>query len=68
MQSATFRQAPIEKCLGAVETMITHPAAMTHAPHKPEIRRLTEGLARLSVGIEAAKDILVDPAPALDQV
>ena len=57
--------------LGAVETMITHPATMTHAevPREDRLARgLTDGLVRLSVGIEDCDDILDDLTQALDQV
>ncbi|MCZ6814300.1 MAG: PLP-dependent aspartate aminotransferase family protein [Alphaproteobacteria bacterium] len=54
--------------LGAVETMITHPATMTHAEVPPEDRHargLSDGLVRLSVGIEDVDDILADLEQAL---
>jgi len=57
--------------LGAVETLIEHPASMTHAI-VPRIERLkagiTDGLVRLSVGIEDAEDIMNDLEQALDKV
>jgi cystathionine gamma-lyase len=53
----------LAESLGAVETMITHPASMTHAA-VPEAERhargLTDGLVRVSVGIEDPEDILED--------
>ena len=61
----------LAESLGAVETMITHPASMTHAsvPHEDRIARgLTDGLVRLSVGIEDIEDILADLEQALEQV
>jgi len=57
--------------LGAVETLISHPASMTHSiiPRKERLRSgLTDGLVRLSVGIEAAEDIIADLEQALDKV
>ena len=54
--------------LGSVETMITHPASMTHADVPPEDRRrrgLTDGLVRLSVGVEDVEDIILDLEQAL---
>ena len=54
--------------LGSVETMITHPASMTHADVPPEDRRrrgLTDGLVRLSVGVEDVDDIISDLEQAL---
>ena len=50
--------AGLAESLGAVETMITHPATMTHADVPIDERRargLTDGLVRLSVGIEDAR-------------
>ncbi len=56
--------------LGAVETMITHPATMTHAEVPDDERRargLTDGLVRLSVGIEDVDDIIDDLTQALEK-
>jgi cystathionine beta-lyase/cystathionine gamma-synthase len=61
----------LAESLGAVETMITHPATMTHAEVPAEeraARGLTDGLVRISVGIEDVDDILEDLAQALKQV
>lgn len=61
----------LAESLGAVETMITHPASMTHAavPREDRLKRgLTDGLVRLSVGIEDVEDILADLDQALAQV
>jgi len=58
----------LAESLGAVETMITHPATMTHAEVPPEDRNargLTDGLVRLSVGIEDVEDIIADLDQAL---
>ena len=65
------RLCSLAESLGAVETMITHPATMTHAdvPKKErEARGLTDGLVRLSVGIEDGEDIISDLDRALEQV
>ncbi len=54
--------------LGAVETLITHPVSMTHADVPVEKRReigITDGLIRLSVGLEAPEDIIDDLEQAL---
>jgi len=54
--------------LGGVETLISHPATMTHASvPEPERNRLgiTDGLVRVSVGIEDAEDIMADLDQAL---
>ena len=61
----------LAESLGAVETMIPHPATMTHAEVPEEERKargLHDGLVRLSVGIEDVEDILEDLEQALDQV
>lgn len=61
----------LAESLGAVETMITHPASMTHADVPKETREkrgLTDAFVRLSVGIEAAEDIIADLEQALAQV
>lgn len=61
----------LAESLGAVETMITHPATMTHVdvPAKERhARGLTDGLVRLSVGIEDPKDIMNDLKAALEKV
>jgi len=58
----------LAESLGSVETMITHPASMTHVDVPPEDRRrrgLTDGLVRLSVGIEDVEDIVQDLEQAL---
>jgi len=58
----------LAESLGAVETMITHPATMTHAdvPKDERLARgLTDGLVRLSVGIEDKQDIIHDLGQAL---
>ena len=54
--------------LGAVESLIEHPASMTHAMVPPEERLLagiTDGLLRLSVGLESADDLIADLKQAL---
>ncbi len=64
----SLRLCALAESLGAVETMITHPATMTHAD-VPEADRhargLTDGLVRISVGIEDPNDILADLKQAL---
>ncbi|HET9226541.1 MAG TPA: PLP-dependent aspartate aminotransferase family protein, partial [Thermoanaerobaculia bacterium] len=57
--------------LGGVESLISHPASMTHASIPPERRAeigVTDGLVRISVGIEDVKDLLEDLDQALDAV
>ena len=61
----------LAESLGAVETMITHPATMTHAdvPKEERLARgLSDGLVRLSVGIEDKDDIIADLNQALEKV
>ena len=62
--------AQLAESLGSVETMITHPATMTHAevPEEERMARgLTDGLVRLSVGIENVEDIINDLEMALEK-
>lgn len=56
--------------LGSAETLITHPASMTHSSVAPEAREkagITDGLVRLSVGLENPEDIIADLDRALSQ-
>lgn len=62
------RLCALAESLGGVETIITHPATMTHAAIPPEQRArigVTDGLVRISVGIENVEDILADLEHAL---
>jgi cystathionine gamma-lyase/cystathionine beta-lyase/cystathionine gamma-lyase/homocysteine desulfhydrase len=55
--------------LGGVETLISHPATMTHAAIGEKGRKaigLTDGMVRISVGIEDIEDIIADLEQALD--
>ena len=57
--------------LGDAETLIQHPASMTHSPYTPEEREeagISEGLVRLSVGLETCSDIINDLKYALDSI
>lgn len=57
--------------LGGVETIVQHSASMTHATLSPEARLkagVTDGLIRLSVGIEDAADLIADLNQALDKI
>lgn len=57
--------------LGGVESLIQHPASMTHAGLSPEAREaagIGEGLVRYSVGIEDCEDIIQDLEHALDLI
>jgi len=58
----------LAESLGGVETLIEHPASMTHAslpPTERETRGITDGLVRLSVGIEDVDDLIEDLGQAL---
>jgi len=57
------RLCALGESLGGVETLISHPATMTHASVPPDQRRklgITDGLVRISVGIEDIKDLIAD--------
>ncbi|MDB5070103.1 MAG: cystathionine beta-lyase/cystathionine gamma-synthase [Candidatus Eremiobacteraeota bacterium] len=59
----------LAESLGGVESLINHPARMTHGsiPKEERDRRgITDGLLRLSVGIESASDLIADLRQALD--
>ncbi len=63
--------ATLAVSLGGVETLIEHPASMTHAGMTPEARRaggFSDGLVRYSVGIEDVEDLIADLRQALDAV
>lgn len=58
----------LAESLGGVESLVCHPATMTHAAIPKDIRDavgITEGLIRLSVGIEDAEDIIADLTQAI---
>ena len=57
--------------LGSVESLVTHPVTMTHSEvYEAERKRvgITDGLVRLSVGLEDCDDLIADLRQALDQV
>jgi len=59
----------LAESLGGVESLIEHPAIMTHASVPPEVREslgITDNLVRLSVGIEDGDDLIADLENALD--
>lgn len=61
----------LAESLGGVESLIEHPAIMTHASVPPEVRAqigLSDNLIRVSVGIEAVEDLIADLDQALAQV
>ncbi|MBQ8476704.1 PLP-dependent transferase, partial [bacterium] len=58
----------LAESLGGVESLVCHPSSMTHAAIPYEIRQkigITEGLIRLSIGIEHREDILEDLLQAI---
>jgi len=66
-----MRVMSFAESLGGVESLISHPASMTHASIPPERRAelgLTDGMVRLSVGIENVEDLLADLEQALEGV
>jgi cystathionine beta-lyase/cystathionine gamma-synthase len=66
----SVRLCALAENLGAAETIITHPASMTHAdvpPHQREAAGITDGLVRLSVGLENPLDLIADLEQALRQ-
>jgi cystathionine beta-lyase/cystathionine gamma-synthase len=65
------RLCSLAESLGGVETLISHPALMTHSSIPPEVREkigITDGLVRLSVGIEDVEDLIADLDQALAAV
>ena len=63
-----LRYFTLAESLGGVESLVAHPATMTHAAMTPEARAkagISDGLLRLSVGIEATDDLLADLNAAL---
>jgi cystathionine gamma-synthase len=61
----------LAESLGGVESLVAHPATMTHAAMAPEARAaagISDGLLRLSVGIEALEDLQADLAAGLARV
>lgn len=59
----------LAESLGGIESLVAHPATMTHASMSAEARLaagITDGLLRLSVGLEGETDLLADLAAALE--
>ena len=66
----SVRLCALAESLGGVETLISHPATMTHASVPADRRAalgITDGLVRISVGIEDIEDLKADLAQALDR-
>lgn len=65
---ASLKLIALAESLGGVESLVCHPASMTHASIPHEIREkvgITEGLIRLSIGIENIADLLADLEQAI---
>lgn len=61
----------LAESLGGVESLVAHPQTMTHAAMDPEARQragISDGLVRISVGIEDSDDLVRDLRAALDQL
>jgi cystathionine beta-lyase/cystathionine gamma-synthase len=61
----------LAESLGGVESLISHPATMTHASVTPEFRQtlgITDGLVRLSCGVEDSEDLLADLERAFERL
>ncbi len=59
----------LAESLGGIESLVAHPATMTHAAMSPEARLaagITDSLVRLSIGLESEADLLADLAAGLD--
>ena len=66
-----LRYFTLAESLGGVESLVAHPATMTHAAMTAEARAnagISDGLLRLSVGIESTDDLLADLGAALSRV
>jgi cystathionine gamma-synthase len=67
---ANLEYFSLAESLGGVESLVAHPATMTHAAMDPVARQkagLVDGLIRLSVGIEALEDLRTDLAAGLER-
>ena len=67
----SVRLCTLAESLGGVETLISHPLTMTHASVLPETRQrlgITDGLVRVSVGLEDTEDIIADLDQALGKL
>ena len=66
----SVRLATLAVSLGGVETLIEHPASMTHAGmprHEREAAGISDDLVRLSVGCEDVRDLIADLEQALEK-
>ena len=68
---ASMKLFTLAESLGGVESLIGHPATMTHASIPKEVREkvgVTDGLIRLSLGVEDAEDLINDLEQAFQKV
>lgn len=68
---SSLKLCSLAENLGSAETLVTHPATMTHASIPTEQRQaigITDGLVRLSVGLESPRDLIADLEQALDAI
>ena len=66
--ASSVRLWTLAESLGSVKSLLCHPATMTHASVEPEVRRrngISDGLIRLSAGIEDLRDLTYDLEEAL---
>lgn len=67
----SLRLFTLAESLGGVESLVAHPATMTHAAMEPQARKragIGDGLVRLSVGIEDPADLVADLRAALESI
>ena len=67
----SFEMISTAVSLGDAETLAEHPASMTHSPYSAEELKeagISEGLVRMSVGLENVEDIIADLAQAFEQI
>ena len=67
----SFEMISTAVSLGDAETLAEHPASMTHSPYSAEELKeagISEGLVRMSVGLENVEDIIADLAQAFEHI
>ncbi len=67
----SLKLATIAVSLGDAETLVEHPASMTHSPYTAEERAaagISDGLVRISVGLENVEDLIADFEQAFDKI
>ena len=67
---SSLKLIALAESLGGIESLVCHPASMTHASIPYEIRQkvgITDGLIRLSIGIENIDDLLADLEQAIKE-